>query len=134
MKKLVVYTFFALMSMQPSKADVPSIHGMILFGDEQTYVSHLPLFHPPHKYQFIAKVGLGGHPRSQAWQHYIDAKNQGEKLFTLVPERMDLTQLIDGSKVEFTASLYLGHFEQGGQNLGPVTVSIEEIVIAEVLE
>lgn len=28
-----------------------SVHGMLIFGKEKIYASHLPMFHPPHDYQ-----------------------------------------------------------------------------------
>lgn len=117
-----------------ARADAPSVHGMVLFGDKVTYASHLPMFHAPHDYQLILQLSLGDLPRSMTLAHYDAVKAEGEDFFTLLPEVLDLTQVIDGSKTSFQAAIYVGHFEQGGDLLGPVVVNVVSIVHAAKLD
>src|SRR4030095_17245252 len=41
-----------------ASTDRPSVHGMLIFGTEKIYASHLPLFHAPHNYQIILELEL----------------------------------------------------------------------------
>lgn len=123
-----------LAMIEPAKADIPWIHGMLLFGESATYASHLPMFHAPHDYQVILELQLHDIPRSETIKSYEFHKDNGEKLFTLVPERMDLTQIIDGTKTEFRAQIFLGHFERGGSSLGPVIVKVKKLIHAHKLD
>jgi hypothetical protein len=117
-----------------SRADHPAVHGILLFGNHVTYASHLPMFHSPHDYQVLLKLSLaevsGGHTVAA----YDSAKATSAEYFTLVPERMDLTQVISGAKKSFKAAIFQGHFERGGKNLGLVQVSVEKIVYATHLD
>lgn len=38
--------------------EAPAFHGMALFGEQTAYLSHLPMFSPPHDYQAIFQVTL----------------------------------------------------------------------------
>ncbi len=125
-----------LMSGTMAKADVPSVHGMLLFGDKVTYASHLPMFHAPHDYQVILKLNLEDHPtHSRTLQLYEKAKADGETFFTLVPEKMDLSKIVSGEKKQFNAHIFVGHFERGGQKIqgSGVIVNVEAVVLGEKL-
>jgi len=125
--------FLLILPAALSHADDPAVHGMLLFGKDVVYASHLPMFHPPHDYQLIMKLRLSdADPRTL--EKYKKAKDLGEGLFTLEPEVMDLTELKDGSKKSFKATLYKGHFERGGQPLGKIIAQVESIVRGEKLE
>lgn len=132
MKKLFV-TLTIITASLLARADKPATHGMLLFGDKQTYVSHLPMFHAPHDYQLILQVKLKLTPLSTALMKYEQAKRQGETLFTIEPEKMDLTQVIDGTLKEFKAKLYAGHFERGGRALDTVIVVVEKKIYSQKL-
>jgi hypothetical protein len=131
--KLLISILMAIGFTNGLHADPPAVHGMLLFGNDSSYVSHLPMFHSPHDYQLLAKVQISDFPRAQTSQIYEQAKAEGEKLFTLVPKAMDLTKLIDGSIQEFSGVIYQGHFERGGKALGPIVVKIENLIIAQKL-
>lgn len=131
MKNLIFHTLLILGAA--ARADVPSTHGMLLFGQKADYASHLPMFHAPHDYQLLMKLKLVDLPRSPALKHYGELKAQGPGLFTLVPETMDLTQVIDGQKKSFQATIFEGHFERGGKAIGAVKVEVEQILYAEKL-
>ena len=116
-----------------ASADTPSTHGMVLFGKNVTYASHLPMFHPLHNYQVILKITLANLNGSDAADSFHQQKETFNSYFTLVPEKMDLTKIMDGSKKMFKAEIFKGHFERGGKSLGFAAVTIEKIVYAEKL-
>ena len=134
MKLLKCSLLTVLFAASVAKADPQSVHGMLLFGKNVTYVSHLPMFHAPHDYQVILKINLQDLPPSQAVIAYEAAKSSGAALFTLVPEALDLAKVIAGVKTSFMAEIFQGHFEQGGQILGTVKVGITAIIYAKKLE
>ncbi|MGE3974950.1 MAG: hypothetical protein AB7F59_10530 [Bdellovibrionales bacterium] len=59
MKFLKILAMTLSLSMT-AQADPPSTHGMVVFGKNATYVSHLPMFHAPHDYQLVMKVSFSG--------------------------------------------------------------------------
>lgn len=129
----VLFLLVNLVASQPARADVSSVHGMLLFGGgaSGTYVSHLPMFHAPHDYQLVMSVALDkSSPAAIAFKKLQDA---GETLFTIEPKPMDLTLVMSGKKKEFQADLYQGHFERGGNNLGKTVVSVVKIILSEKL-
>lgn len=100
-------------------ADPPSIHGMLLFGQETIYLSHLPMFHNPHDYQVLLEVEI---PESVKNQYIKSIKNNpSETVYTIVPESFVLPEIVKNPK-SFKAQLYKGHFERGGS---PMTNAIE---------
>lgn len=118
----------------PARADATGIHGMVLFGDSQAYASHLPMFHAPHDRQLILKVSLKPLPGSHGHASYARAKAGGTTYFTLEPRIMDLEKIASGAKTEFVASVYAGHFERGGHNLGDLKVIVEKVVLSKKLD
>lgn len=112
-----------------ANADMPSTHGMLIFGDKATYASHLPMFHSPHDYQVVMKISMADFTRVPAMQAFENAKAAGESMFTIQPEVMDLTKVMSGEIKSFKASLYKGHFERGGELLGGVKVTVEKFIV-----
>lgn len=133
-KLFLVFMAFSSLVSTSSWADRPSTHGMLLFGKASTYASHLPMFHAPHDYQVLLKLKLSNSSNAQTLESYEKAKTAGETFFTLVPELMDLTQIIDGNKTSFSAVIFSGHFERGGKSLGTITVEIEKVMYSAKLK
>lgn len=111
----VLSVFFTLTAMtgQPPAADAhdpQAIHGMLLAGTGQgtVFLSHLPMFHSPHDYQAIYEARFNA-----ADQYAADRASTQERLYTIVPEKMDLTEVGHGIR-SFKADVYRGHFERGG--------------------
>jgi len=110
------------------------IHGMLLFGEGKIYLSHLPMFDPPHNFQVLLHVtmlGEGTEPRSI----YLDDRAAtGAKLYTFVPEEFPISGLIGDfpqppSVTSFKGVIFRGHFERGGtQLLTGVTATVDEVV------
>ncbi|MFZ3002783.1 MAG: hypothetical protein WA071_20885 [Undibacterium umbellatum] len=92
------------------------VHGMLLFGNsEGMYVSHLPMFHPPHDYQVVLQI----HCLDQKLDAAIKARlEQKMVLWTMEPGQFEIARLAADSKTplkQFKANIVLGHFEQGGK-------------------
>jgi hypothetical protein len=87
------------------------VHGMVLFGSERIFLSHIPMYTPPHDMQalFEVKIGTGVPAASQQFS---------DKSFTIQPtEKFSLDELMKGTLKGFTATVYLGNFEAGGTPL-----------------
>ena len=103
--------------------DPSATHGMLLFGKDEIFVSHLPMFRSPHDYQVIARITLPEEIR----EIYLEQRVQSpdKTVFTLVPEKFVLPDMIRSPR-PFRARLYVGHFERGGEAITedfPVTLS-----------
>ncbi|MFN7115943.1 MAG: hypothetical protein ACK4TA_04040 [Saprospiraceae bacterium] len=94
-----------------TSTDKASVHGMVLFGNEQIYASHLPLFHTPHHYQIILRL----EPDAAARQIFLQDQQAHPAFatYTIEPERFILPDKIQ-QQGSFKANLYRGHFERGG--------------------
>ena len=92
------------------QADPAAVHGMLLFGHQKAYLSHLPTFHSPHDYQAILEVNLGSDGKAL---YDKDAATHPEAFYTVVPEKFVLPEMIS-HPVPFSATLFRGHFERGG--------------------
>lgn len=113
-------------------ANPPATHGMVVFGDDDVYFHHLPMYHAPHNYQAIFRVDLDrdGQAVYEAVKGHFE--KQGEvALFTFFPKQFLLTDLIDRPG-GIIGSLYLGHFEQDGRELiQDVTAQVLQVMYAE---
>jgi hypothetical protein len=122
---LFIGQFSFVLAQEDSLQDPPAVHGMLLFGTENLYASHLPMFHSPHNYQVILVLAI---PDS-AWQVYLQNKKDfTETVYTLEPEKFVLPEQIQ-SFAPFKAHIYRGHFERGGtQIIENVWVKIKSIL------
>jgi hypothetical protein len=89
------------------------------------------MFHAPHDYQVILKLRL---QEGKTLSAYKAARKSFSGIFTLVPETLDLTQVISGAKSEFIAEIFKGHFEQGGESLGSLNVIVEKVIFSAKLD
>ena len=120
MKKLlfIVFSFLAFScfsqenhAMHMKYIDKPSTHGMLIFGKEKVYASHLPMFHSPHNYQIILELELD---KINKQKFIADQKLHSEyTTYTIEPEKFVLPEMIENPK-SFSVDLYRGHFERGG--------------------
>ncbi|MEK2645416.1 hypothetical protein [Bdellovibrio sp. BCCA] len=90
--------------------DPAAVHGMLLFGRSQIYLSHLPMFHTPHDYQVILQATLS---REGLYAYQKSVNSSDETVYTLVPEAFSLPEMLS-RPVPFKAQIYKGHFERGG--------------------
>ena len=63
----------------------------------------------------VMKVSFAVIPEDVALT-YQALKEKGETLFTIAPETMDLTKVMNSTIPQFKAELFQGHFERGGKN------------------
>jgi hypothetical protein len=106
--------------------DMPSVHGMFMFGSDKVYLSHLPMFHSPHDYQVLLEVSLPKEVKSEYLKHM--KLSPLEASYTIVPETFSLPDLVS-SKKSFKATLFKGHFERGGKAISnEVMISIKKVL------
>jgi hypothetical protein len=109
----------------------PAVHGMVVFGKDTLFVSHIPMFMTPHDRQALMQVRLS-HAQSNALAVYQKAalsSTGAQALITIRPKPFLLTNLLNGKLTSFQADLYKGNFEAGGRVLlSNVTVSVEDIL------
>lgn len=118
---------------QHADAERPAIgpHGMLIVGEETIYVSHLPMWMPPHNFQVILEVTFAGHDQPQA-RYVADRKTTGTRLYTLNPrQQWDIRELAPASPqrlpslLSFQATIWRNHFESH-----PVTHPGQRFMIA----
>ncbi|MGX4643576.1 hypothetical protein [Massilia sp. SYSU DXS3249] len=111
-------------------------HGMTLFGDRDgLYASHLPMFHAPHDHQVVLQVRLADPQLDRA----LRARMQDTTaLWTIDPERFPLSRLGSASAsplAGFSADIYSGHFERGGERVHVrVPFVVEKVVYFQRLD
>lgn len=96
-----------------SRQDKPSVHGMLLVGQETAFLSHLPIFGSPHDYQVLLEVTFAKPGSDPQADYFNDRKRTGSKVYTIEPERFVLPELAAATpRRSFTADIYRGHFER----------------------
>lgn len=113
--------------------DDHGVHGMLLFGEDTLYLSHLPMFMSMHDRQVILEVTLTRGQDDVAELYRADRQDSGERVYTLVPEPFPLHRLgIDGAGAlrSFKATVHRGHFEKAGNEViaRDVTVNVKNVV------
>lgn len=106
-----------------------SVHGMVIFGSDQLFASHIPMYMAPHNYQALLQINIS-HPQYDAKAAYDAATPVGRQgLLTLRPKPFVLPEVLSGRQTSFVADLYKGNFEAGGKLLlSNVTVEISEVL------
>ncbi|MFC4121051.1 hypothetical protein [Nonomuraea zeae] len=111
------------------------VHGMLLFGDDPLYFSHLPMFeHPAHRFQVLMEVGFRDDVLEVIRAHRKDGDIQ-----TFVPERFDILELgpsgPEPARTTVAGTIFQGHFERGGIPIAEdVTARIERVSCFRVLD
>lgn len=125
------------MIQQPNPLEL-GIHGMLVVSHRSPeatspiYLSHLPMYVAPHRFQGIWEVSLDKEGED-SYRHAQMLDNRGGKplypYFTLVPtERFALREL-NNTRTTFQAKLFGGHFERSsGKFLKVVDVTIKNPV------
>ena len=126
MKKLFLGILF-LVGTFAWGADRPAIHGMLIFGKDTIYLSHLPMFHQPHDYQVIVEATL----ETSGQQIYLQdrASHPEQLIYTIEPlEKFVLPDEMQNLK-SFQATLFRGHFERGGVPIAEnITIKVSSVV------
>jgi hypothetical protein len=97
---------------EPAHSGTPGshvgVHGMVLFGHDKIYVSHIPTFGAPHNFQGVLEVAIeSGVPST--------SQSFSDELYTIRPSSMSLYDLLHGTLKSFTGTIFKGNFEAGGR-------------------
>lgn len=97
------------------------LHGMVAFGKPggAMFMSHIPMFHPPHDIQAVFQVKLPPN------RHDLSTGT-----FTFKPDPFPLDDMLTGNLKTMKGTLYRGNFEAGGTPLEKITVEVERVVKA----
>ena len=107
-----------------------AVHGMLIFGDGPIYLSHLPMFQPPHDLQLIVEVEFSG-AGDPADVYRRDRAETREKIYTWVPQAFVLEDLLQGAPgtARMTGRIVRGHFERGGEPIArDVTCVVSRVI------
>jgi hypothetical protein len=117
-----------------------AVHNMAVVGDHAIFLSHLPMFMPPHDAQVVVEANLIKDGKNVDAIYFADrASHRGLRFYTLQPESFAIRELfqIDAPKhalrSHFTATMFRGHLEKGGTPvvaLQNVEVRIKRLVHA----
>lgn len=112
--------------------DTTGMHGMLVIGADPSYLSHLPMFMPPHNYQVVLKVTLEDTVARELAE--LHTAEQANALVTVAPEKFPITDLSPANADQpplatFRGDVFRGHFEQGGDVLASRTpITVVEVV------
>jgi hypothetical protein len=108
--------------------DTTAVHGMLLFGDDVHYLSHLPMFMHPHNFQVLLEVAFDDATETAL---RTDRENGHEGYHTFKPERFPITELDPAGTVRTTlrGTVFRDHFERGGERIAAgATATIRQVV------
>jgi hypothetical protein len=95
-------------------------HGMLVFGREHVFLSHLPALTAPHDLQLVLEV-----------ERFAGLDDDPAGLFSLSPKRFSLDELASGKLTQFHATLHRDNFEAGGAEVSPdVVVNVKRVVLS----
>jgi hypothetical protein len=120
----------------PGPDDTTGAHGMLLFGERQTYLSHLPMVDPPHNYQVLLAV----RPDAEASRALrADSELSPGVMHTVDPELFPITALDPAAgglrRTSLRGTVFHGHFERRGHPIArDVTFEISRVVYFQRLE
>jgi hypothetical protein len=114
----------------PGDCDTTGRHGMLLFGDDPVYLSHLPMYECPHNFQVLLEAGL---PPGALETLRADREQHGDGMYTFDPDPFPIAELEpnDGAAVRtsMTGTVVRGHFERGGTPIATaVPVEVRRVV------
>jgi hypothetical protein len=114
---------------EPGGQPTMGIHGMLLFGEEALYLSHLPMFEGPHNFQVLLEVGFD----DAVLEALCADREAGGELHTFRPERFPISELDDSSgapeRTSIVGTVFHGHFERGGTPIThQVTAQVRNVV------
>ncbi|MEV4176548.1 hypothetical protein [Nonomuraea sp. NPDC049709] len=113
------------------------VHGMLLFGEDPLYFSHLPMFeHPAHRFQVLMEVDFRPDVRETVRRDLKAA----DGIHTFVPEAFDILDLDPAAgggpaRTAVAGTIHRGHFERGGTPIAEgVTARVARVALFERLD
>jgi hypothetical protein len=108
------------------EGDTTGVHGMLLFGEEELYLSHLPMFASPHNFQVLLEVTFDAGVRDAL-------ASDRESVHTFAPEPFPIVELEPGgetpARTSIEGTIFRGHFERGGDPIAEgVTAQVQDVV------
>jgi hypothetical protein len=118
------------------EGDTTGVHGMLLFGEEQLYLSHLPMFESPHNFQVLLEVGFDDPVRETLRS---DREGGPDRMYTFVPETFPIVELDPGgegpARTSIEGTIFRGHFERGGEPIAEGAVAdVQNVVVFHQLD
>jgi len=103
-------------------------HGMAVFSDNNIlYASHMPLVNSIHAHQLLFSFTV-----ENEYQQKLLTIIKQNALISIMPEPFDLMALMHGKLTQFTANIYVGHFERGGKVIFKnVLIKINKILLSQ---
>jgi hypothetical protein len=93
--------------------DHASVHGMAIVGEQTVFLSHLPLFGPPHDYQVILEATFAKPGSDPQADYFSDRKRSRERTYTLEPDSFVLPRLAGAQPLRsFKGNVYRGRYEE----------------------
>ena len=126
-----------------SHGSVKAVHNMVVVGDRRVFLSHLPMFMPPHDAQVILEATFVKQGRNVDDLYFADrAGNRTVRFYTLQPQSFALRDLFQAdpahpSLTQFMATVFRGHLEKGGVAIDALTnidVHVKHVVHAHSFE
>lgn len=131
-----------------SAGDPPATHGMLVIGEESTYLVHLPMFQDPeklksrpprlmpHRYQAILRATFVKPGESDPQGTYAKDRRKHPQIgiYTIRPVEFVLPELVAATpRDKFEADVFRNHFEDEGRPaaveiLSGVGVSVKRVV------
>jgi len=114
--------------------DHPSVHGMLIVGEENVYLSHLPMFDHTHGFQVILEVTFTNGEGDPQAAYVEDRQQTRANVYTFKPEAFSLPGLVSTDSEQpavrsFKGTVYRGHFERRGiPILEDVVVNVTNVV------
>jgi hypothetical protein len=118
------------------EGDTTGVHGMLLFGGEELYLSHLPMFASPHNFQVLLEVTFDAGVREVLRS---DRQGTSDGIHTFAPEPFPVVELDpEGGKPARTSiegTIFRGHFERGGDPIArDVIAQVQDVVMYRELD
>lgn len=113
-----------------------AVHGMVIFGSDTLYASHIPMFMVPHDWQAQFEISFE-HADLDANKMFkeLSQKDALQGLYTFKPKPFVLPDLLSGNINSFSGDLFKGNFEAGGKViLSNVTVNVKKAMNVTHLE
>ena len=108
------------MEMHEHHPKLKAVHNMAVVGEHAIFLSHLPMFMPPHDAQVILEASFFKGGKNVDAVYAADrAANRTIRFYTLSPEPFEVRELFqtavsDPLRSRFTATVFRGHLEKGG--------------------
>jgi hypothetical protein len=116
-------------------------HNMLVVGQTQIFLSHLPMFMVPHNLQLILEATFRSGDRDAGDIYFQDRKTHPKtKVYTLEPEVFEVETLFappsgQAARRDFEGTVFQGHLERGGHPidaLAGIQVNITNVVYSQV--